>query len=108
MKPILNQKRERELKELSVITCQGLIEAYKNDELREYISEEALEIRKDGDGDISQIVFSLGGPYVHLDLYGGRFGCVVAEDLEHITQSAIPMSIWADMRDELEGYYEAN
>lgn len=106
MKQILKEKMEKELKELSILTCQELIKAYKKDVLVEYANENALSIEKDEDGDVSHIVFTKGGPYVHLDFYGGRFGCVVAEDLENISQSSIPMSIWSEMRSELEDYYE--
>jgi hypothetical protein len=106
MKTILKEKMEKELKELSISTCRELIKAYEKGELREHINERALSIQKDEDGDISHIIFTQGGPYVHLDLYGNRFGCVVAEDLENITHSAIPMSIWSEMKSELEDYYE--
>lgn len=106
MKQILKEKMEKELRELSSLTCRELIKAYKKGELCEYIEENAINIEKDEDGDIFRIVFTIGGPYVHLDLYGGRFGCVVAEDLENIAQSAIPMSIWDEMRSELEDYDE--
>ena len=95
-------KIEKELKELSIITSKELIEAYEKGEIREYVDENALSIQRDEDNDISQIVFTIGSPYVHLDLYGGNAGCVVAEDLEHIIHSAIPWKIWFGIKDELE------
>lgn len=96
-------KIEKELKGLSIITSKNLIEAFEKGELDEYIEESALSIHRDEDNDISHIVFSIGGPYVHLNLYGGRAGCIVAEDLEHIIHTAIPWEIWFGIKDELEG-----
>jgi hypothetical protein len=108
MKNILKEKMEKALKKLSILTCQELIKAYEKGELIKYVRKEALSIQKDEDGHISHIVFTQGGPYVHLDLAGDNFSCVVSEGLEYLSKSAIPMNIWSEMKSELEGYYETD
>ena len=98
-------KIEEELKGLSIITSKELIKAFEKGELEECVNEKVLSIQRDEDNDISHIIFTKGGPYVHLDLYGVRAGCVVAEDLEHIVHTAIPWKIWFGIKDELEEIY---
>ena len=80
-----------------------LVQSFNNGELIDYISESAIEIKKDEDGDISQIVFGLGGPYIYLD-FEERSGvvCGYKSPFDEGSFSAIPFLVWENMRDYIE------
>jgi len=83
-----------------------VIESFNNGELIDYISENAIEIKKSDRGYIKQIVFGIGGPSVYLDFIE-RSGVVCC--FESISDagsfSAIPLLVWEDIEIELEEYF---
>ena len=96
---------EKELRKLSILSCQKLITAYEKGKLREYIGEEAMSIHRDDDNDITHIVFTKGGPFVYLD-FDEQPGLIIAKDFDTKAHSAMPWSIWLEIRNELEEIYE--
>ena len=83
------------------------VEAYNNGSLIDYISEYAVSIKRDEDGELSQIVFGNGGPFVYLD-FEERSGVVCGYDSPWDNEGsycAISLMIWSDVRDELLGYF---
>jgi len=80
-----------------------LVQSFKNGELIDYISESAIEMKKDANGDLEEIIFGNGGPYVYLD-FVERAGviCGYKSFIDEGSFSAIPLETWKAMRDELE------
>ena len=83
-----------------------LVVAYSNGSLIEYISENAVSINRDEDGDLRQIVFTNGGPFVYL-CFEERSGviCGYSSPMDEGSYSAISLMIWSDLRDEIEEFF---
>jgi len=83
-----------------------LVQSFKNGELIDYISESAIEIKKDTDRDLEKIVFGNGGPYIYLD-FVERTGviCGYKSFMDKGSFSAIPFETWKAIRDELEDFF---
>ena len=83
-----------------------IVESFNNGELMDYVSDNAIAIKKTDSGCIKHIVFTLGGPYVYLD-FVERSGVVCC--FESISDagsfSAIPLLVWEDIEIELEEYF---
>lgn len=101
----MSNKNQEEYKKLTIISRDNIVEAFEKGEIHYYISDRAISIEKDEDNDITHIIFTNGGPIVYLD-FDEQPGIIVAKDLDTKAQSAIPWSIWLDIRDELEETYE--
>ena len=100
-----NEKNFQDLKKLSKISVNEIIEAYANDMVKEYVIENAFNVHRDGENDITHIVFSQGGPYVYLD-FDEQPGLIIAKDFDTKAHSAIPLETWIEIRNELEETYE--
>ena len=100
----MSNKNQEEYKKLTIISRDSIIEAFEKGQLRSYISDEAISIEKDEDNEITHIIFTNGGPIVYLD-FDEQPGIIYAKDLDTKAQSAIPWSMWIDIRDELEEIY---
>ena len=98
-------KNQAEYKNLTILSRDEIVEAYEKGKLCSYVWDEAIRVEKDDDGEITHIIFANGGPIVYLD-FDEQPGIIIAKDLDTKAQSAIPWSIWCDIRDELEEIYE--
>ena len=84
-----------------------LVEAYNNGGLIDYISESDASLSRDEDGDLSQIVFGNGGPFVYL-CFEERSGVLCGYDSPWDNEGsycAISLMIWSDVRDEILDYF---
>lgn len=82
-----------------------LVENFQNGTLIDYVSNEVLEVKKDTEGNLEYLVFSLGGPQIQLDMGVEDSGCVYGYmGLSKEYKKPIPLSdnIWFDMKSELE------
>ena len=93
------------LKKEAAARRDGLVEAFNDGEVKEYVLENAYSIERDEENNITHIVFTFGGPFVYLDFEDSP-GVIIAKDLENKSQAAIPFSVWSDVRDELETIHE--
>ena len=90
---LLNQAKYRK---------ENIVEAYQNGTLIDIINETAIEIERGYDGNISKIIFTVGGPYVYLDFDGDYKGRIVAFGDYQTEVSPIPLMIWDRIQFELE------
>ena len=90
-----------ELRQSAVSIKKELIKAYNNDVLLAFIEDRALSVEKDEDNEITHILFTYGGPTVYLDFEDSP-GVIIASHIDNKSQAAIPLSIWSDIRNELE------
>lgn len=84
---------------------ENIVEAYQNGRLIDIINETAIEIKRGYDGNISKIVFSIGGPYVYLDFDSEYKGRIVALGNYQTEVSPIPLMIWDNIQFALEEIY---
>ena len=66
---LLNENNLTSVEKISLEWVKDIEEANQNGEDLEYIWDRALDIEKDTGGKPTKIIFTVGGPYVYLDLF---------------------------------------
>jgi hypothetical protein len=89
------------LQKLAQTEQKDITQASRDGNLYEYISDRALEIKRDEEGTIEKIIFSIGGPNVWLDFKEEPGFMKVALDYDE-AKSGIPWEDWDNIQDELE------
>lgn len=92
---------EEYLQKLAQAEQRDMTQASRDGRTYEYILERAIEIKRDEDGSIEKIMFSIGGPNVWLDFIEHP-GFIVAALMYEQGKSGIPWADWDNIRFELE------
>ena len=92
---------KEELQKLTQSEQRDITQASRKGILLDLISERALEIKRDDDGTIEKIVFTIGGPNVWLD-FKDHPGFVKAAYAYEEAKSGIPWADWDNIQSELE------
>lgn len=81
-------------------TKKGLVESFKNDNLKQFLSEEVLEVSRDKRGNIKSLLLSNENISIVLNMSGSVLG--VMGRLEYYRFVDIKKSVWFDMKSEIE------
>ncbi len=76
--------------------------AFKNGTLLDQILNDAIEIQKDSGGKPTKIIYTVGGPYIYLDLFCDP-GCIVVYFDSHKIEQRLSNEILKQIEFELEG-----
>lgn len=90
-----------ELKNMVIDEKNDLINNYKNGNLYEYLMDRLIEIKKNNDGDINFLIFTMGGPHIELDMGVERAGIVCGYWDGQKAFSSIPIEIWYEIENEI-------
>lgn len=80
-----------------------LVENYENGTLLDYLNDRVLEVKKNGiNNELEYLVFTIGGPYIELDMGVQRPGVVCGYDFSKKAFAPIPRyDIWEDIELEI-------
>ena len=81
---------------------EDFIKAHQSGNLFNQVFHKAMEIQKDSEGKPTKIIYSVGGPYVYLDLFCD-VGSIVVQFDRHTVKKKLPNRILEQIEFELEG-----
>ena len=86
----------------AVNLTKSITKAYKKGRLMDQVINEAMEIQKDSRGKPTKIIYTVGGPFVYLDLFYEP-GSIVVQFHRHTVKKKLPNRILEQIEFELEG-----
>lgn len=96
------------LKRLVESERESIVESYENGKLFDYLSERVLEVKRDEEtNELEYLVFTIGGPAVHLDMGVERRGCICGySGFEKKAYATIPYDKWENIELEILEIFE--